>query len=203
MTLRRIIRPLGSVLASLLLTLTAAGAASAEGDRHDARAPRAVPDITVSIDSPTAHRVTMEPIPLATGDIGIGLSTPGADNIQPGWRDSWTGVVVNHTNRPMEVFFEGLWLEGTIAPFIELGFEGWHDVTLQPGESSAQFTIDAAMPPWVGNIAMGTSGTIHAAWEVVPVGPPVPPEPPCEPGYGTGHGAGYDHCVETPVRARS
>ncbi|MFE4589188.1 hypothetical protein [Streptomyces laurentii] len=177
MIIRRIARSLGGVLAALSLALAGAGAASAVGGPHDTRA-RAVPDITVTIDTPTEHQVAIPPITIST-----------LEGVEPNWQGSWTGVVTNNTDQPMEVTFERLWIDGTIAPFIELGFEGWQDVTLQPGESSAQFTITAMMPSWTGNAAQGTSGTLHAVWNVVPVGsPPIPPKPPCKPGsYGEGY----------------
>jgi len=117
-------------------------------------------------------------------------SNPHAENsiadIEPDCYYSHVATFVNDLAYPVTVSFTGYSDSGTIAPYIagtlcdttNCGSEWTDGITLQPGQSSAPFTMLVGSPWFIGNESENTSGTFDFDWQVTQAGPaPQTPSP--------------------------
>jgi hypothetical protein len=117
----------------------------------------------ITIDDSTAD-------PLQTNQFGI----PSA--IIPANCFSQNAVITNNASAPVTLTYTGGFDNGTIADYIFEWVDGWNDITLNPGDSTPQFTFSVGMPWDVPNAGQGLAGKFWYEWGLKNSGStPIPP----------------------------
>jgi hypothetical protein len=91
-------------------------------------------------------------------------------------------TISNDLDYPITVTFAGYSDSGTIAPYISGTLCDWDDcktqwtdgITLQPGDSSDEFTMLIGMPWYIADEARSTTGEFEFSWDIAPAGAPPP-----------------------------
>ena len=97
----------------------------------------------------------------------------GISGINPGCVYGQNATIHNDLSYPVTVSYAGYTGSGTIAPYLGGTLEGWADgITLQPGQSSDEFSMLVGMPWFIGNESRNTSGSFLFSWNVA-APPPV------------------------------
>jgi hypothetical protein len=98
--------------------------------------------------------------PLQTNQFGV----PSA--IIPANCFSQNTVITNNASVPVTLTYAGGFDNGTIADYIFEWIDGWSDVTLDPGDSTPQFTFSVGMPWDVPNAGRDLAGKFWYEWEL-------------------------------------